>query len=164
MVDGLAVLVDEVRASAGIAPSRPVAVGAFYIANLDLPEAEREAQQAIAGRGLAARVVVGNDTLAVLHAGAPDGWGVAVVSGAGINAVGVDSAGTVARFLALGETTGDWGGGWAVSVSGIGAAVRAGDGRGPRPCWVSGCRSTSAGPAWSRSRSRSPTARSASTT
>ncbi|WP_345718415.1 N-acetylglucosamine kinase [Angustibacter luteus] len=130
MVDGLAVLVDEVRAGAGIAPSQPVAVGAFYIANLDLPEAEREAQQAIAARGLASRVVVGNDTVAVLHAGAPDGWGVAVVSGAGINAIGVDPAGTVARFLALGEATGDWGGGWAVSVSGIGAAVRAGDGRG----------------------------------
>ncbi|WP_426563755.1 N-acetylglucosamine kinase [Angustibacter sp. McL0619] len=131
MVDGLAVLVDQVRASAGVPASEPVTVGAFYLANLDLPEAEREAQRAIAARGLAQQVVVGNDTLAVLHAGALDGWGVAVVSGAGINAIGVDPEGGVARFLALGEMTGDWGGGWAVSVTGIGAAVRAGDGRGP---------------------------------
>jgi N-acetylglucosamine kinase-like BadF-type ATPase len=35
------------------------------------------------------------------------------------------------RFLALGEVTGDWGGGYAVGLAALGAAVRAGDGRGP---------------------------------
>jgi N-acetylglucosamine kinase-like BadF-type ATPase len=131
MVEGIEQLVGRVRSRAGLAPTAAISVGTFYIANLDLPEAEHEAQQAISARGLAERVVVGNDTLAVLHAGALDGWGVAVVSGAGINAIGVHPDGTVARFLALGEMTGDWGGGWAVSITGIGSAVRAGDGRGP---------------------------------
>src|SRR6266487_1737927 len=56
---------------------------------------------------------------------------VAVVSGAGVNAVGVHPTGKVARFLSLGDITGDWGGGYAVGVAGLGAAVRAEDGRGP---------------------------------
>jgi N-acetylglucosamine kinase-like BadF-type ATPase len=54
-----------------------------------------------------------------------------VVSGAGINAVGVHPDGREERFLALGDVTGDWGGGYAVGLAGLGAAVRAGDGRGP---------------------------------
>jgi N-acetylglucosamine kinase-like BadF-type ATPase len=59
------------------------------------------------------------------------GWGVAVTAGAGINAIGVHPGGDVARFLSLGDITGDWGGGPAVGVAGLGAAVRAEDGRGP---------------------------------
>jgi N-acetylglucosamine kinase-like BadF-type ATPase len=74
---------------------------------------------------------VRNDVFAVLRAGSTRGWGVAVVAGAGINAVGVHPDGREERFLALGEVTGDWGGGYAVGVAGLGAAVRAGDGRGP---------------------------------
>ena len=35
------------------------------------------------------------------------------------------------RFLALGDLTGDWGGGYGIGLAGLGAAVRAGDGRGP---------------------------------
>ena len=66
-----------------------------------------------------------------MRAGSVRGWGVAVVSGAGVNAVGVHPNGTVARFLSLGDITGDWGGGYAVGVAGLGAAVRALDGRGP---------------------------------
>src|SRR6185503_13444831 len=57
--------------------------------------------------------------------------GVAVVSGAGINAVGVHPDGHDERFLALGDVTGDWGGGYSVGLAALGAAVRAGDGRGP---------------------------------
>ena len=66
-----------------------------------------------------------------LRAGAPEGWGIAFVSGAGINAVGVHPDGREERFLALGDVTGDWGGGYAIGLAGLGAAVRAGDGRGP---------------------------------
>jgi N-acetylglucosamine kinase-like BadF-type ATPase len=56
---------------------------------------------------------------------------VAVTAGAGVNAVGVHPNGDVARFLSLGDITGDWGGGHAVGVAGLGAAVRAEDGCGP---------------------------------
>ena len=44
---------------------------------------------AVAARGWADEIVVGNDTFAVLRAGTERGWGVAVVCGAGINCVGV---------------------------------------------------------------------------
>lgn len=129
-VRGVADLLDRARATAQLPPSAPISVGAYFLANVDLPVTEVSAAREITALGLSERVVVRNDTFAVLHAGEPSGWGVAVVSGAGINAVGVHPDGTAARFLALGETTGDWGGGYAVGVAGLGAAVRAGDGRG----------------------------------
>jgi N-acetylglucosamine kinase-like BadF-type ATPase len=112
-------------------PEASVAVGAYFLANVDVPEAEEAALRQLSGLKVAARVIVRNDTLAILRAGAPEGWGVAVVSGAGINAVGVHPQGRSARFLSLGDITGDWGGGMGVARAGLGAAVRAGDGRGP---------------------------------
>ncbi|MFJ9909342.1 N-acetylglucosamine kinase [Streptomyces sp. NPDC101152] len=118
-------------AKAGLGAGLPVAVGAYFLANVDRRAQERSALDELSGREVAERVLVRNDTLAVLQAGAPEGWGVAVVSGAGINAAGVHPRGRSARFLSLGEITGDWGGGLAVARAGLGAAVRAGDGRGP---------------------------------
>jgi N-acetylglucosamine kinase-like BadF-type ATPase len=126
----LAGLMRRALAEAG-RPDAPVTVGAYFLANVDVPEAEHAALRELSGLGVAERVVVRNDTLAILRAGAPEGWGVAVVSGAGINAVGVHPRGGSARFLSLGDITGDWGGGMGVARAGLGAAVRAGDGRGP---------------------------------
>ena len=129
--DGLVELTRRALAQAGLAPDSPLRAGAFYLANVDLADERAAMTDALATRGLADRLVVENDTLAVLRAGSSAGWGIAVVSGAGINAVGRAADGRIERFLGLGPVTGDWGGGWAVAVAGIGAAVRAGDGRGP---------------------------------
>ncbi|MGW1563848.1 N-acetylglucosamine kinase [Streptomyces sp. NPDC002144] len=118
-------------AQAGLPPTTPISVGAYFLANVDRRAQERLALRQLTGLGVADQVLVRNDTLAVLRAGAPDGWGVAVVSGAGINAAAVHPSGRSARFLSLGDITGDWGGGLAVARAGLGAAVRAGDGRGP---------------------------------
>ncbi|NEA99594.1 BadF/BadG/BcrA/BcrD ATPase family protein [Streptomyces sp. SID13726] len=118
-------------AQAGLPATTPVSVGAYFLANVDRRAEEQQAERLLTASEVAARVVVHNDTLAVLRAGAPDGWGVAVVSGAGINAAAVHPSGRSARFLSLGDITGDWGGGLAVARAGLGAAVRAGDGRGP---------------------------------
>ena len=63
------------------------------------------------------RTTVLNDTFAVLRAGTEDGWGVAVVCGAGINCVGVAPDGRQVRFPALGAITGDWGGGFDVGLA-----------------------------------------------
>jgi N-acetylglucosamine kinase-like BadF-type ATPase len=75
-----------------------------------------------------------NDTFAILRAGVADGdaahWGVAVVCGAGINAVGVAPDGRVARYLAIGTISGDWGGGHGLGLEVLWHAVRAEDGRG----------------------------------
>jgi N-acetylglucosamine kinase-like BadF-type ATPase len=130
MVAGLGELVATLRKEAGLATDAPIEAGAFFLANVDISADEHEVHVALDAIGLTRRAVVRNDALAPLRAGAPDGWGIAVVSGAGINAVGVDPAGREARFLALGGITGDWGGGYSVAEAGLGAAVRAGDGRG----------------------------------
>ena len=61
---------------------------AYFLANVDVPEEEQEALRHLSELNVATKIIVRNDTLAILRAGAPEGWGVAVVSGAGINAVG----------------------------------------------------------------------------
>src|SRR5262249_51482816 len=112
---------------------RPAAdVGQLLLAGVDFPS-EGEELRAAAGRGgLGRGVSVANDTFAVLRAGTERGWGVAVVCGAGINCVGVGPDGRHARFPALGEITGDWGGGLDVSLAALTAAARSEDGRGPK--------------------------------
>jgi N-acetylglucosamine kinase-like BadF-type ATPase len=99
-----------------------------------LPEEEAEHAAAVEGLGWSATATVVNDMFAILRAGVADGgeahWGVAVVCGAGINAVGVAPDGRVARYLALGTISGDWGGGYGLGLEVLWHAVRAEDGRG----------------------------------
>jgi N-acetylglucosamine kinase-like BadF-type ATPase len=105
------------------------------LANADLPEEEAEHAAAVQAQGWSATATVVNDTFAILRAGVADGnephWGVAVVCGAGINAVGVAPDGRVTRYLALGTISGDWGGGYGLGLEVLWHAVRAEDGRGP---------------------------------
>jgi N-acetylglucosamine kinase-like BadF-type ATPase len=134
-IDGMpataSTLATAARTAAARAGATSIAAGAFYLANIDLPEDETAATDALRQLGVAPRVLVRNDVFAILRAGTTRGWGVAITAGAGINAVGVDPGGREARFLALGDISGDWGGGYSVGAAGLGAAVRAGDGRGP---------------------------------
>jgi N-acetylglucosamine kinase-like BadF-type ATPase len=105
------------------------------VANADLPEEERQLTKILSAQGWTGTTHVANDTFAVLRAGL-DGpgpyWGVAVTCGAGINCVAVAPDGRTARYLALGELTGDWGGGHGLSMQAIWWASRAEDGRGPQ--------------------------------
>lgn len=113
-------------------PQRPVArVAHIMLAGLDFADEERALHEAVAGLGWAARVVVTNDTFAVLRAGTTRGWGVAVTCGSGINCVGIGPDGRHVRFPSLGAITGDWGGGMDLGVAALGAAARSQDGRGP---------------------------------
>ena len=123
-------LYDEAVAQAGLAA--PADVAHVLLAGLDFPTEERALHEALAARGWARSVTVGNDTFAVLRAGTERGWGVAVVCGAGINCVGVGPDGRHARFPALGAISGDWGGGYDVGLAALGAAARSEDGRGPK--------------------------------
>lgn len=112
--------------------ARPLAaVGVFCEAGADFPEDVRLLRRGIAATGLAGEIVVRNDTAAVLRAGSPHGWGVAVVCGAGINCSGLAPDGRTVRFAALGDISGDWGGGGSVGMAALAAAVRGHDGRGP---------------------------------
>jgi N-acetylglucosamine kinase-like BadF-type ATPase len=107
-------------------------VAQLNMSGVDFPSEERELREAIEARRWAERIVVDNDTFAVLRAGTERGWGVAVVCGTGINCVGVSADGRHARFPALGTITGDWGGGSDVGNAALSAAARSQDGRGPR--------------------------------
>jgi N-acetylglucosamine kinase-like BadF-type ATPase len=117
----------------GSSPATPpvAAVGAFFLAGLDEPDEERAYADALVATGWVGDVEATNDTFAVLHAGTSRDWGVAVVCGAGINACGVAPDGQHGRYQALGELSGDWGGGEALGIAAVGAAIRANDGRGP---------------------------------
>ena len=137
-LDGALEVIDDLLAralaEAGIENGTgPVAdVGHLLLAGVDFPSEVDQMQEAAGARGFAANVTVGNDTFAVLRAGTKDGWGVAVVCGAGINCVGVTPDGRHARFPALGWTTGDWGGGYDVGLAATLAAARSEDGRGEK--------------------------------
>ncbi|HUD17254.1 MAG TPA: BadF/BadG/BcrA/BcrD ATPase family protein [Acidimicrobiales bacterium] len=119
--------------NAGRTPqSRPAAItGMYCLAGVDLPVDEERLGGAIAGRGWTSVDVVRNDTVAVLRAGAPSGWGVGIVCGSGLNCVGLGSDGSVERFPSLAELSGDFtpGGSW-LGVRALGLALRSRDGRG----------------------------------
>jgi N-acetylglucosamine kinase-like BadF-type ATPase len=110
------------------------------MAGADLPEEEEELTAALTAMGWSSSTSVVNDTFAVLRAGLDDSqgtgqrahWGVAVTCGAGINCVGVGPDGQATRFLALGQLSGDWGGGGALGGAALWWAIRAEDGRGPQ--------------------------------
>lgn len=129
----LAELVAEAVHEARQPRSSPVAeIGVYCVAGADLRSDVRLLTGGFGRLGLTAHTAVLNDGFAPLRAGSERGWGVAVICGAGVNAVGVAPDGRSARLAALGEISGDWGGGQGVGMAGLGAAVRARDGRGER--------------------------------
>ncbi|MEU9844763.1 BadF/BadG/BcrA/BcrD ATPase family protein [Actinomadura sp. NPDC048032] len=115
---------------AGVRPGGVVHLAA-YMANVDLPGEEERLEKLLLSRGAAPSVTVGNDTFALLRSAVTEGWGVAVVCGAGINCAGVAPDGRTARFPSLGAHTGDWGGGGELGRSALWHAIRGEDGRGP---------------------------------
>ena len=68
-------------------------MGAFCLAGADTPRDVRRLERAIGRLGLAGDVIVRNDADAALRAGAPDGWGVALICGEGFNCLGVSPDG-----------------------------------------------------------------------
>jgi N-acetylglucosamine kinase-like BadF-type ATPase len=131
--DGLAALVAEARALAGLVPGGPPArVAVYALAGADTATDTRRLAGALADRGLADRGSVINDAFAPIRAGSERGWGIALICGSGMNAAGIAPSGRTARLAALGGISGDWGGGADVGLAALGAAVRARDGRGAR--------------------------------
>jgi N-acetylglucosamine kinase-like BadF-type ATPase len=132
-MEALEALVAAACQDAGVpASGRPLAeVGVWCLAGLDFPADDEAVGPAVAGRRWARQVVLHNDVFAVRRAGSGRTWGVGVVVGAGMNCVGVAPDGREVRFPAIGELSGDWGGGRDVGVAAVGAALRGEDGRGP---------------------------------
>ena len=81
--------------------------------------------------GFKTRILVVNDALVALTAGAGDGAGVVVVAGTGSIAYGRDDSGRAARSGGWGYLLGDEGGGFWIGRAALAAVVRQHDGRGP---------------------------------
>jgi N-acetylglucosamine kinase-like BadF-type ATPase len=128
---GLEAGLDRLAALVAAAPGPPADLALCCLAGLDLASDEARLQPAYAARAFARETLLFNDTIAALRAGTPEGWGVAVICGSGVNAAGRAPDGRLARFAGLGEIAGDRGGGSGLGMWGLGAAVRAVDGRGP---------------------------------
>lgn len=133
-VDGFIGLLERLLEQAGIdLAKRPFAeVAQLHLAGIDVPEEHAALVSALERRRWANRLIIGNDTEALLRAGTDRGWGIAVVCGTGINCLGVAPDGRRATFLSFGDISGDWGGGHDIAVAALAGAVRAADRRGPR--------------------------------
>jgi N-acetylglucosamine kinase-like BadF-type ATPase len=130
-LSGLVELVARAVEEAGVRSTSPLAdIGVYCVAGADLPGDVRALTSGAARLALTERTLVLNDSFGALRAGAARGWGVAVICGAGVNAAGIAPDGRTARLAALGEISGDWGGGQSMGEAALGAAVRARDGRG----------------------------------
>jgi N-acetylglucosamine kinase-like BadF-type ATPase len=125
-------LANSVAAEAHAERSLPVDVLVASLAGADYPRDVGILHRAIERLGIARQTIVVNDTIGALRAGASSTWGVALVCGQGINAAAVAPDGREARFPAVGDIAGDWGGGGGVGMAGLQAAIRGSDGRGPR--------------------------------
>jgi N-acetylglucosamine kinase-like BadF-type ATPase len=126
--DGVADVIAGLVAEAGF--DQPADRGVFFLCGADLPSDIQELTAVVRARRWAKKVVVDNDTFALLRAGsnAPDV--VAVICGAGINVVGRGADGRIARYPSLGWETGDWGGAEMLGRDVLRLAARGEDGRG----------------------------------
>jgi N-acetylglucosamine kinase-like BadF-type ATPase len=109
---------------------RPDAI-CLGIAGVDRP-GDAQAVHGIMRRiGFKTRVLVVNDALVALVAGAGELPGVVIVAGTGSIAYGRDSAGRACRAGGWGYLLGDEGGGFWIGRAALAAVVRQFDGRGP---------------------------------
>jgi N-acetylglucosamine kinase-like BadF-type ATPase len=131
-VEVLESLLESAIARAGLdALERPLASTAqLLLAGADLPEELSALRARVEQLNWTERLVVDNDTVALLRSGTDRGWGIAVVCGAGSNCLGLAADGRQVRFPSLGDITGDWGGGTDIGLAALGAAARSADGRG----------------------------------
>jgi len=123
--------VRDMQAGTGTAGAA-VAMTALCFADLDWDFEKTEffdaaRRYAWAQQGL----MVDTDTFPLLRAGTDQATAIAVVCGTGMNCVGRAADGSTAWFPAIGEISGDWGGGWTLGMEAIWHAARASDGRGP---------------------------------
>ena len=124
-------LVSRARAAAALPTALGLSQLSVYLAGADLPVEVTRLNTEVAALGLADHVTVDNDLFALLRAGTADPDAVGVVCGAGINAAGRRADGRTSRFPALGQISGDWGGGNHLAPLALYHAARGEDGRGP---------------------------------
>jgi N-acetylglucosamine kinase-like BadF-type ATPase len=109
---------------------RPTAI-CCGMAGVDRPEDTAVIRGILTRIGQKADLLIVNDALIALEAGAPGQAGVVIVAGTGSIAYGRDNAGRAARAGGWGHVLGDEGSGYWLGRHALHAVVRAADGRGP---------------------------------
>ena len=112
-------------------PKHTVAIACLAIAGAGRPDDCQRLQRWAEQVGLAERVIVTHDALAVLAAAGKNSVGIALISGTGSIAFGCNRQGETARAGGWGHLIGDEGSGWSIARQALCAAARAFDGRGP---------------------------------
>lgn len=102
------------------------------LAGADRPSERSRVESWAAERRLARQLLVTHDAAPILAAASPENCGVALIAGTGSFAFGRSSTGEVARCGGWGYLFGDEGSGYSIALSGLRAAARAADERGPR--------------------------------
>ena len=121
-------VMEEALEGTDIAP----AVICLGIAGVDRPDDARVVRGIMRRIGYKARVLVVNDALVALEAGAPGEPGVVIISGTGSIAYGRNDAGDAARSGGWGYVLGDEGSGYWIGRAALRAVLREADERGPR--------------------------------
>jgi N-acetylglucosamine kinase-like BadF-type ATPase len=101
------------------------------IAGVDRPDDSTVVRGIMKRIGYKARIVIVNDALVALEAGAPAQPGVVVISGTGSIAYGRDAKGQAARSGGWGYVLGDEGSGYWIGRAALRAVLREADRRGP---------------------------------
>lgn len=102
------------------------------IAGVDRPDDAEVVRNIMKRIGYQARVLVVNDALVALEAGAPGAPGVVIISGTGSISYGRNAAGEGARSGGWGYVLGDEGSGYWIGRAALRAVLRESDQRGPR--------------------------------
>ena len=101
------------------------------IAGVDREDEARTVRGIMRRIGHKSRVLVVNDALIALVAGARDAPGIVIISGTGSIVYGRNAAGEAARAGGWGHMIGDEGSGYWIGREALAAVMRASDGRGP---------------------------------
>lgn len=133
-MERLAGLVREAAADAGLGVAEEVVArhAVLCLAGADFASDERMLTAALRRQRLVGESRILNDAFAPLRAGTERSYGISVICGAGVNAAAIAPDGRSARFAAVGDISGDWGGSRSLGDAALAAAVRARDGRGPQ--------------------------------
>jgi N-acetylglucosamine kinase len=124
------VLNDVMEEAIGDHDVRPAAI-CLGIAGVDRPDDSAVVKSIMKRIGYKARVLVVNDALVALEAGAPAQPGVVVISGTGSISYGRNADGEAARSGGWGYVLGDEGSGYWIGRAALRAVLRQSDHRGP---------------------------------
>lgn len=122
--------VEAALAQAGAAHNS-IAASGFGLAGLDWPSDEGRLGALVASIGLSGPQVLVNDAFVALAAGAPSGYGIAVIAGTGSVVAGYNRAGERWRTFGSGQIWGDTGGAYDLVARALRAVAHAHYGVGP---------------------------------